>query len=227
MKLRCGDNFPKASVSVAMYNHFARVQLSNTHNHFTFVLAVHESTCYKYVSSRRMLCVCCVLFEDYHLWLPSQCERQSSIAHACWAKINIGWVCTYFFVLLWTHCVGMQIFALLSVVQASAIFFASIQVRHRWWSILPIELLTESISFYFFPFSIESSKKESNLVWALTFLLFFLVFLSFSFIHLIMFGGCLDFLLSATSYCVQRLKMRLWHSTNMRICHFSTKNERK
>lgn len=72
-------------------------------------------------------------------------------------------------------------------------FAASIQVPYRWWSILPIELLTESISFHF---SIFYWKFKGGIESRLSFDIFavFSGLFSFSFfIHLIMFSGCLIF----------------------------------
>lgn len=79
------------------------------------------------------------------------------------------------------HYVDTQIFASLSA-------RIGIFLWYRWWSTLPIELITESISFKFFSHFQYSSKKESNRIWALTFLLFLFLFIVHSFDH-----GCLIF----------------------------------
>lgn len=109
--------------------------------------------CFKCVSSRRMQCVCVVcslkiitcvyrhsVNAKLHLPMPLRLKWVSNI------------VCTHF---LCTTLDTLRWYANICVVIGCSSIgnvFASVQVRYRWWSILPIELLTESISFYFFIF---------------------------------------------------------------------------
>lgn len=123
-----------------------------------------------------MLWVCVCYFEDYHL-----CDYRLNVNANLQLPMpprlkSIYWIYMCVFFILWTilHWYA-NICVVIGCSSIGNFFLSCYRYRYRWWSTLSIELLTESISLnFFFIYFCHSSKKESNLVWALAFLFLFL-----------------------------------------------------